>query len=113
MEAFGLIRAHLGAYDPRQIRRNAGFQFAGAATDLLHAFGSEETLGGIVRQLQGMKALGLKGKYMVDIFLSAAQIGFVTAYIYFIITSIQAVVHDAFGYQVDRLWFGKDEYLIK
>lgn len=66
----------------------------------------QKTPGGSFTDI-GMKAMGLKGKYMVDVFLSAAQIGFVTAYIYFIITSIQAVVHDAFGYQVDRLWFGK------
>lgn len=36
----------------------------------------------------GMQAMGKPGKYLVDIFLSLAQIGFVTAYIYFIITSI-------------------------
>ncbi len=36
----------------------------------------------------GMKAMGKKGKYMVDVFLSLAQIGFVTAYIFFIMTSL-------------------------
>ena len=55
----------------------------------------------------GMKAMGLKGKYMVDIFLSLAQIGFVTAYIYFIITSLHSVMLDAFGIEVSRIWFGK------
>ena len=55
----------------------------------------------------GMKALGLKGKYMVDVFLSLAQIGFVTAYIYFIITSLHSVVKEAFNYEVNRVWFGK------
>jgi hypothetical protein len=44
---------------------------------------------------------------MVDVFLSAAQLGFVTAYIYFIVTSIHAVFSDAFGLKVNRIWFGK------
>jgi amino acid permease len=55
----------------------------------------------------GKKALGMKGKYMVDIFLSAAQLGFVTAYIYFIITSLSQVIKDSFGEDVDYRWFGK------
>lgn len=55
----------------------------------------------------GYKAWGTKGKIMVDIFLSIAQIGFVTAYIYFIITSLHSVVFDAFGHDVNRIWFGK------
>jgi amino acid permease len=36
----------------------------------------------------GMNALGLKGKIMVDVFLSLSQIGFVTAYVYFIVSSL-------------------------
>lgn len=44
---------------------------------------------------------------MVDVFLSVAQIGFVTAYVYFIITSIHAVVLDSSGHDVSRIWFGK------
>jgi amino acid permease len=45
----------------------------------------------------GYKALGLKGKYLVDVFLSTAQLGFVTAYIYFIMTSLSQVIQDSFG----------------
>jgi solute carrier family 36 (proton-coupled amino acid transporter) len=41
--------------------------------------------------------LGLKGKYLVDVFLSTAQLGFVTAYIYFIMTSLSQVIQDSFG----------------
>lgn len=55
----------------------------------------------------GMKAMGLKGKYMVDVFLSVAQIGFVTAYIYFIVTSLHSVMIDAFNIEIDKIWFGK------
>ena len=57
----------------------------------------------------GFKALGMKGKYMVDIFLSLAQIGFVTAYIYFIVSSLHDVVKDAFSYDLNRIWFGNFE----
>lgn len=32
----------------------------------------------------GFKAIGVPGRIMVDVFLSLSQIGFVTAYIYFI-----------------------------
>jgi len=55
----------------------------------------------------GYKALGLKGKYLVDVFLSTAQLGFVTAYIYFIMTSLSQVIQDSFGQQIDYRWFGK------
>jgi len=40
-----------------------------------------------------------------------AQIGFVTAYIYFIITSLHSVMLDAFGIEVSRIWFGKRYWL--
>ena len=50
--------------------------------------------------------MGTKGKVMVDIFLSLAQIGFVTAYIYFIVSSLHSVVLDGFGHDVNRIWFG-------
>jgi amino acid permease len=54
----------------------------------------------------GFKAMGLKGKYLVDVFLSTAQLGFVTAYIYFIMTSLSQVIQDSFGQQIDYRWFG-------
>ena len=61
----------------------------------------------------GKNALGLKGKYMVDIFLSAAQLGFVTAYIYFIITSLSQVIKDSFGPEIDYRWFGTSKIRLK
>ena len=56
----------------------------------------------------GMKAMGLKGKYLVDVFLTLAQLGFVTAYIYFIVTSLHDVVFDLTNpnYDTPRIWFG-------
>jgi hypothetical protein len=56
-----------------------------------------------------MKAMGLKGKILVDVFLTLAQIGFVTAYVYFIITSLHDVVYDLTDphYDTPKIWFGK------
>jgi len=56
----------------------------------------------------GMKAMGLKGKILVDVFLTLAQLGFVTAYIYFIVTSLHDVVYDLTtpNYDTPRIWFG-------
>lgn len=51
--------------------------------------------------------MGLKGKILVDVFLTLAQLGFVTAYIYFIITSLHDVVLDLANYDCPRIWFGK------
>ena len=42
----------------------------------------------------GFQAIGKPGKYMVDIFLGLSQIGFVTAYIYFITTSLKSVADE-------------------
>jgi proton-coupled amino acid transporter len=49
---------------------------------------------------------------MVDIFLSLAQLGFVTAYIYFIITSLHSVIQDSTGYDANKIWFGLLCFLI-
>ncbi|CDW90768.1 UNKNOWN [Stylonychia lemnae] len=55
----------------------------------------------------GFKAIGKPGKIMVDIFLSLSQIGFVTAYIYFITTSLKSVYDEAKGdgSDVSVIWF--------
>eukprot|EP00347_Sterkiella_histriomuscorum_P012049 403370085 len=64
----------------------------------------------------GFQAIGKPGKYMVDIFLGLSQIGFVTAYIYFITTSLKSVADEvreqqhqdepAYKSDVSVIWFG-------
>jgi len=61
----------------------------------------------------GFNAMGKPGKILVDIFLSLCQIGFVTAYIYFITTSLKSVYDEAKGdgSDISVIWFGKDSIL--
>jgi len=48
---------------------------------------TREKVGGSFSEI-GLKTLGPKGKILVDIMLATSQIGFVTAYIYFICSNL-------------------------
>ena len=55
-----------------------------------------------------IEALGIKGKYATDCALICSQVGFTTAYIYFISATLKDVVYDiSGGIFVNRWWFGK------
>jgi hypothetical protein len=57
MKSFGLVRAHLGANGRRQPGRDTRLQFAHAPPDIFNTFGREESLRGVIGQLQRVKPL--------------------------------------------------------
>jgi solute carrier family 36 (proton-coupled amino acid transporter) len=74
------------------------------AIKLLEAKG--KTPGGSFSDI-GYNAIGKPGRIMVDVLLSLSQIGFVTAYIYFITSQLKSVADDISGDDVSVIWFGK------
>jgi proton-coupled amino acid transporter len=53
----------------------------------------------------GLKLYGKAGKAIVDVSLCVSQIGFVCAYVYFIIVNYNAIGTQAFDIDIDRNYF--------
>ena len=60
----------------------------------------------------GKLSMGRPGQYMVDIFLSIAQIGFLIGQTYFIASNLQQVMHDAFGVDLELKYYGLTCFII-
>jgi proton-coupled amino acid transporter len=53
----------------------------------------------------GLKLYGRVGKGLVDVSLCLSQIGFVSAYVYFIMVNYNAILTEAFKVDIDRNYF--------
>jgi len=55
----------------------------------------------------GRLSMGPKGQYLVDFFLTVAQIGFLIGQTYFIASNLQNVMLEGFGSDIPIEWFCK------
>lgn len=54
----------------------------------------------------GLRTLGVRGKLLVDFMLATSQIGFCTAYVYFICSNLQSLFLNAFNFEISQWWLG-------
>jgi amino acid permease len=57
-------------------------------------------------------AIGKKGKYVVDVFLTVMQYGFVISFTYFVLESMKSVVDEAFETDIDKLYIGLGAFIV-